>query len=100
LTRGRWIALGAIVGGIAFGAFGGEYRSIDYWRLKRQVRQEEEMIRRLEFEVDSLTAFADSLDHDSATVERVARERLGMVREGETLYRVVDSTEGGGERRE
>lgn len=100
MTRGRWIALGAIVAGIAFGAFGGEYRSIDYWRLKREVRQEEELIRRLQVEVDSLAALADSLEHDSATVERVARERLGMVREGETLFRVVDTTEGGGERRE
>ncbi|MEJ2239824.1 MAG: septum formation initiator family protein [Gemmatimonadales bacterium] len=92
--------MAAIAAGIAFGAFGGEYRSIDYWRLKREVRQEEELIRRLQVEVDSLAALADSLEHDSATVERVARERLGMVREGETLYRVVDSTEGGGEERE
>jgi hypothetical protein len=33
------VAAAAIVGGLAFGAFGGEYRSIDYWRLKRDVRR-------------------------------------------------------------
>ncbi len=100
MTRGRWIALAAIVGGIAFGSLGGEYRSIDYWKLKRQVRQEEELIRQLQLEVDSLAAFADSLEHDSATQERVARERWGMVREGETLFRLADPPEGGAERRE
>ena len=38
------LAVAAVVGGVAFGAFGGEYRSIDYWRLKRDVRQVEQEI--------------------------------------------------------
>ena len=100
MNRGRIVAAAVIVGGLAFGAFGGEYRSIDYWRLKRDVRRLESDIAGLRSEIDSLAAYADSLETDSATQERVARERLGMLRPGETLYLRPDSAEGGGELRE
>jgi cell division protein FtsB len=41
----------------------------------------------LQQEIDSLRAWADSLQNDSATIERLAREQYGMIREGEILYR-------------
>jgi cell division protein FtsB len=44
----------------------------------------------LRLEVDSLRAWVDSLQSDSATLERLARERFGMVREGEILYRLAE----------
>jgi cell division protein FtsB len=94
------LAVAAVVGGVAFGAFGGEYRSIDYWRLKRDVRQVEQEIADLERAIDSLAAFADSLETDSAVQERVARERFGMLRPGEILYLLPDREEGGGKERE
>jgi cell division protein FtsB len=30
------------------------------------------------------------LESDSATIERVARERYGMIRRGEVLYRIAE----------
>jgi cell division protein FtsB len=97
-SRGKLFALAAIVGGLLFGAFGGEYRSIDYWKLKREVRRIEAEIAALELEVDSLAEYAELIEGDSATQERVARERFGMLRDGEVLYRVAGPGEGGGER--
>jgi cell division protein FtsB len=41
-------------------------------------------------QIDSLRAWADSLEVDSATLERIARERYGLIRDGETLYRFAD----------
>ena len=41
-------------------------------------------------QIDSLRAWADSLNVDSATLERIARERFGMIREGELLYRYAE----------
>jgi cell division protein FtsB len=41
----------------------------------------------LEQRIDSMVAWADSLQNDPPTLERVARERFGMIKEGETLYR-------------
>jgi hypothetical protein len=42
-------------------------------------------------EVESLRARRDSLLHDSGAIERVARERYGLIRDGERLYRFADS---------
>jgi cell division protein FtsB len=41
-------------------------------------------------EVDSLSALVERLEDDRSTIEAVARERFGMIREGEVLYRFVD----------
>jgi len=88
VTRGRIVALGVVVVGLAFGAFGGEYGTFDWWELKQRVRQEGAAIRRLRLEVDSLRREADAIERDPVTQERVARELFGMIRPGEVLYRV------------
>jgi cell division protein FtsB len=49
--------------------------------LERSIAAEEAKQRRLRAEVKAL-------DGDRAAIERVAREKYGMVREGETLYKV------------
>ncbi len=85
---GRVIAVLILVGGLAFGLFGGEYRAIDSWRLKRQVRGEQAALDELRLEIDSLELYVDSLETDPETQERVARERFGMIRNGEIVYRV------------
>lgn len=77
-----------VAGGVVFGFMGGEYSTLDWWKLEREVRAQEEAIERLRFEIDSLRAWAESLEADSATQERVAREKFGMLRDGEILYRV------------
>ena len=100
MNRGKVIALAAVLGGLLFGAFGGEYRTIDYWKLKRDVWQLEAEIAALEIEVDSLAAYADSIETDSTTQERVAREQFGMLRDGEILYKLPRPGEGGAERQE
>ena len=82
------IAVLILVGGIAFGFFGGEYRAIDSWKLKRQVREEQLALDALNLEIDSLRAYAESLETNRVTQERVARERFGMIRDGEIIYRI------------
>ena len=44
-----------------------------------------------EDQVAALRARADSIQNDSATLERIAREKYGLIKEGERLYRFVDS---------
>lgn len=39
---------------------------------------------------DSLQTEIDQLKHDSLEVERIARERFGMARPGEEVYKVVE----------
>ena len=87
----RWWRLFAgllVVGGIVFGAFGGEYSTLNWWQLKRQVREQEQAIAEVRHQIDSLEVWATALESDSATQEKVARENFGMIRDGEMLYRV------------
>jgi cell division protein FtsB len=88
VTPGRFIAVVLIVGGIAFGLWGGLFSTLDWWKLKQRVENERQAIERLDADVDSLETWAQALETDSATQERVARERFGMIRDGEMLYRV------------
>ena len=88
MKTGRFFAIVILVGGFAFGLFGGEYRAIDWWKIKRQVAEEEVALAQLRREVDSLQAYADSLETNRWVQERVARERFGMIRDGEIVYRI------------
>ncbi len=87
----KWTSIAAlvvVVGGLAFGFWRGEYSTLDWWTLRKQVRAERQALGRLEIEIDSLSAWAELLETDPVTQERVAREKFGMLREGEILYRV------------
>ena len=85
----RIVGAALVVAAAAFALEGGEYGTRDLLRLREQVRSEEERIRRLQFEVESLQRVERLIRTDSATQERVAREVYGMIRNGELLYQVV-----------
>ena len=95
MTGARWAALAALVFALYFGIQGGEYGTTDLLALRRQESSERSQVLRLRHVVDSLEREADAIEHDLRTQERVARERFGMIRRGELLYRLVppDSTE-------
>ena len=88
MTRGRLLALVLVVVGVLFGLLGGEYSTFNWWQLRRQVKEQKAAIAQLQTDVDSLAAWADSLEHDRIVQERRAREKFGMIRDGEMLYRV------------
>jgi cell division protein FtsB len=87
-TRTRWIVRVAVGAGILFALMGGEYSTVDWWTLERDVRAQERAIERLTVERDSLAEVADAIENDPFEQERAARELFGMARPGETLYRV------------
>ncbi len=70
--------------------FGGEYSVFEVHRARREAAAESVRLERLQSDIDSLEARADSLQGDSATLERLARERYGLIRDGELLYRFAD----------
>jgi cell division protein FtsB len=92
----RIVAAVLILGGTAFGLWGGEYNTGDWLTLRRQVRAEHAAIDSLHAALDSLRRDAVAIERDPATQERVAREQFGMIRPGEILYRIegaaLDST--------
>jgi cell division protein FtsB len=88
VTRYQAAGILVVMGGIAFGAMGGEYSTLDWWTLRRSLADEQAAIQRLEQEEDSLAGLARSLEADPAAQERAAREAFGMLRPGEVLFRV------------
>jgi cell division protein FtsB len=60
-------------------------------RLQAQKAALEQKIREAEAEAQRLQRESRALDGDRKTIEKVAREKYGMVREGETVYRATRS---------
>ena len=94
-------ALGFALFGIAayYALIGGEYTVLDLLRLHRAQEREAAQLASVRAARDSLETLVEELENDRATIEAVARERFGMIKEGEVLYRIVevDSVEDGGQ---
>ena len=87
----KWLMVPLIGGALYYALFGGEYSLLEMRRLEREKKQEAARLAQTRREAAELRARADSLEHDSAALERIARERYGMIKEGERLYRFVDA---------
>jgi cell division protein FtsB len=70
--------------------FGGEYRMGDVRRAHVQADEARAALAELEAETTRLEARVDALEHDPRALEALARERFGLIRPGEVLYRFAD----------
>ena len=93
MTAGRWATIIGLASALYFALQGGEYGTLDLLQLRREEAAEQANVQRLELLVDSLTKAAVAIELDPRTQERVARERFGMIKKGEFLYRLVPSSE-------
>ena len=89
MTLGRWAVIVGLACALYFALQGGEYSTLDLLQLRREEKEEQATITRLQILVDSLGKAADAIERDPKVQERVARERFGMIRKGEFLYRLV-----------
>jgi cell division protein FtsB len=89
----RWGILGGLLLALYFALQGGEYAILDLRQLRKAVVEESTTVARLDRVVDSLERLAKAIERDPRTQERVARERFGMLRKGEFLYRLVPTVE-------
>ncbi len=72
-----------LAGYLLFGSRG----IIQRLRLEHQKVELEQRIRDAEADADRLKRESKALDSDRVAIERVAREKHGMLRSGETVYR-------------
>jgi cell division protein FtsB len=91
VTPGRWAAIIGLACALYFALQGGEYGTLDLLQLREEAAEEQANLLRLQQVVDSLTKAAVALELDPRAQERVARERFGMIKKGEFLYRLVPS---------
>ena len=90
--RARYVVGGVLLAGATyFALFGGEYSLLELARIRRERGLEAERLGALRAEVESRAAYTDSLENDPATIERMARERWGLIKPGERLYRFDES---------
>ncbi len=85
----RLILPGLVGLSVYFALFGGQYSVFEVRRVRADNRELEQRLTELERANDSLHTWAEALETDSATIERLARERYGMIRSGEVLYRLA-----------
>jgi cell division protein FtsB len=90
-TRGIAVVILLLLG--IFAIQGGEYSSWDYLTLRRARADERRQIAELEKRVDSLERAAIAMETDPVVQERVARERYGMLRDGEFGYQIIREDE-------
>ena len=76
-----------------YAVFGGEYSVADLDRTRVQVEQAAVELAELETDARRLEARVTALETDPRTLERLAREDIGMIRDGEVLYRFADGGE-------
>ncbi len=89
LGRNRRLLLMLVIGApIVLYVFFGPRGVMKRVQLQREKAGLEEQIRAAEAEQRTLQAQSKALDGDKAAIEKVAREKYGMVKEGETVYRV------------
>jgi len=85
----RLLAGGVLALAGYYALWGGEYSAFHLLRLKEERREAEARLASTRAQADSLRVLAEKLEQDDAEVERIARERFGMIRDGELLYRFV-----------
>jgi hypothetical protein len=89
VTPARWAAVAGLIFALYFALQGGEYGTLDLLQLRREEAEESSNVERLHVMVDSLSRVAWAIEHSPRMQERVAREKFGMLRKGEFLYRLV-----------
>ena len=72
-----------LIGAAYFALFGGEYSFFELRQVRREREAERQRVDSVRADVARLGARRDSLTTDSGTIERIARERFGLIRAGE-----------------
>jgi cell division protein FtsB len=86
----RLPAAGLLAVALYYAVWGGEYSALDQRSLSRRQDEVAARLALVRAQTDSLRRVAAQLEGDPATLETVARERFGMIRDGEVLYRFVE----------
>ena len=74
----------------AYEFVGGDYGVYRIRNQRRQIAFMEAEIQKIRTDNEALRRHVARLENDPATIEKIARERYGMIKPGETVYMVYD----------
>jgi cell division protein FtsB len=83
------IAMVVLAAGLA--VFGVK-ESVRAWQMRRDMHAVEREVQTLRAKQEQLTRTVDRLRNDPLYIEKLAREEMGMVREGETVLKFPSQT--------
>jgi cell division protein FtsB len=89
----RLVIPGLLLVAFYYAVFGGGYSVLDLNRIHTQTEAAQAELELLREETRALELRADALENDPRTLERLARERFGMIRDGEVLYRFAEPSD-------
>jgi cell division protein FtsL len=86
---GRWLVI--VVFSVLLGfLFIGKDSIINIYASRSNVKKKEREIISLQKEIDSLTVEIKRLKTDTAYIERIAREKLGMAGKNEKVFKFIE----------
>lgn len=86
---GRWIFI-AVLCVLLYFSLTGSDGLINLYRSHRTARRMTEEIKELNTTIDSLKNTIEKLKNDTSYIERIAREKLGMAKKDEKVYKIVE----------
>lgn len=79
--------------GLQYSLWLGDFGLVRYWQLEERVQAQRQVNERLEARNEQLHAEVIDLKHGTDALEERARSQLGMIKEGEEFYQVIDENE-------
>lgn len=89
----RRVVMWTVIGLAALTLITGNYGFYQIYKINREKRELEAEIARLKQEQEELIRDRERLKNDLIYIEKIAREKYSMVREGEQVYQVIPKKE-------
>jgi cell division protein FtsB len=91
----RWLrrnrnAIRIVMAVVGIGLIGGTIEAVRLLRFHMEEVALREEIDRLKRENRELEAMRQGLENDPGVIEKMAREKYGMIRDGDRVYRIVE----------
>jgi len=91
-SKSKRIIFGIISGILIYLILGGPYGAVNLIRLRRGKIRAENKILQLKGEKVLLNEEIQGLTSDTFKIEKLAREKLGMIKDGEIIIEIEDSS--------
>jgi cell division protein FtsL len=88
---GRWVVL-VLAAALLYSLFSGKSNIVRMYRSHTDIKKKEAAVAVRHHEIDSLTAQNAKLKSDTAYIEKIAREKLGMARKDEKVYKFIEES--------
>lgn len=88
---GRWVVM-ALAAALLYSLFSGKANILRMYQSFLDIKKKEAAVSVRRHEIDSLKTQNAKLKSDTGYMEKIAREKLGMARKDEKVYKFIEET--------